>query len=121
MAREYGPAGGCDSRIASRTWSDGQPPDSGIPHRVSRVMNEALRRELLSLREEDMRVREQLSADGSLFEGYHPHMEAVHRHNAARLREIIGEYGWPGASLVGTDGAEAAWLIVQHAISEPEF
>ena len=31
---------------------------------------------------------EAVHADGSLFEGYHPRMEAVHRHNAARLREI---------------------------------
>lgn len=70
-------------------------------------MNDALRRELLSLREEDTRVREELAADGSLYEGYHPKMEAVHSHNAARLREIVGEHEWPGASLVGADGAEA--------------
>jgi len=35
--------------------------------------------------------------------------------HAARLAEIIAELGWPGASLVGKDGANAAWLIVQHA------
>ena len=34
--------------------------------------------------------------------------------NVARLREIIATKGWPGAELVGTAGAEAAWLIVQH-------
>jgi len=34
--------------------------------------------------------------------------------NVARLREIIATKGWPGAELVGTTGAEAAWLIVQH-------
>lgn len=35
--------------------------------------------------------------------------------NAARLKEIIREYGWPGNSLVGRHGARAAWLIAQHA------
>jgi hypothetical protein len=30
------------------------------------------------------------------------------------------EQGWPGRSLVGEDGAEAAWLIAQHAIAEPD-
>jgi hypothetical protein len=48
-------------------------------------------------------------------------MEAIHVENAARLREIIADYGWPGNDLAGADGAEAAWLIVQHSIGEPAF
>lgn len=70
---------------------------------------------------EDARVREELAATGELFDGYCPKMEAVHLANAAELEKIIDEYGWTGKSLVGKDGAEAAWLIVQHAISLPEF
>lgn len=31
------------------------------------------------------------------------------------LREIVDRYGWPGKSLVGKDGAHAAWFVVQHA------
>ena len=84
-------------------------------------MNDGLRRELLALAGTDDDVRSELAADGSLFDGYHPRMEAVHRHNARRLREVIAEHGWPGARLVGADGAEAAWRIVQHAIGEPAF
>jgi hypothetical protein len=80
-----------------------------------------LRRELLALAEDDERVRGELAAAGTLSEGYHPAMEAVHRRNAARLRTIIADHGWPGLSLVGADGAEAAWRIVQHAIGEPTF
>jgi len=34
--------------------------------------------------------------------------------NAARIREILDEYGWPAPELVGSDGTEAAWLLVQH-------
>ena len=34
-----------------------------------------------------------------------------------RLEEIIGEYGWPGRSLVGTDASLGAFLIIQHADS----
>jgi hypothetical protein len=33
----------------------------------------------------------------------------------ARLSEIIDSLGWPGRSLVGEDGADAAWVIAQHA------
>ena len=71
--------------------------------------------------DEDRRIREQLAADGSLWDGYDPKLEAVHRRNAARLAEIIGEFGWPSSSVVGEDGAEAAWLVAQHAIGEPDF
>lgn len=83
--------------------------------------NEDLRRELLAMVAEDARVREELVADGSLYDGYHPKMEAVHRRNAARLTTLLNERGWPVPSLVGQDGAEAAWLIAQHAIGEPAF
>jgi hypothetical protein len=80
-----------------------------------------LRRELLALATEDGRVRQELAAEGSLYEGYHPRMEAVHRRNAARLATILDEHGWPIPSLVGPEGGEAAWLLAQHGIGEPTF
>ncbi|MGD0304650.1 MAG: DUF6624 domain-containing protein [Candidatus Acidiferrales bacterium] len=84
-------------------------------------MNEPLRNELLSMRDEDLRVRQELLDAGELGGHYVPRMEAVHTKNASRLREIIADQGWPDEPLVGADGAEAAWLIVQHAIGEPDF
>lgn len=83
--------------------------------------NEQLRQELLNLIAQDHSVRDQLVADGSLYETYHPKMQAVHQRNAARLLAIIEQYGWPGHSLVAEDGAEAAWLIVQHSIGNPDL
>lgn len=35
--------------------------------------------------------------------------------NTGWLATIIDKIGWPGRSLVGGDGAHAAWLLVQHA------
>ncbi|MGW8972018.1 DUF6624 domain-containing protein [Streptomyces platensis] len=32
-----------------------------------------------------------------------------------RLGQIMDEYGWPTAELVGEEAARAAWLIAQHA------
>ncbi|HET9810638.1 MAG TPA: DUF6624 domain-containing protein [Sphingomicrobium sp.] len=84
-------------------------------------MNESLRRELLERARADDALREELANEGSLFDGYHPAMEVLHRRNAARLRQILDSHGWPGKSVVGPDGAEAAWRIVQHSIGEPEF
>ena len=84
-------------------------------------MNDALRQELLAMQAEDIRVRAELLDEGTLGDGYHPRMREVHERNAARLKEIIGQNGWPGASLVGRDGSHAAWRVVQHAISDPDF
>ena len=83
--------------------------------------NELVRRELLDLAAADLRLRERLAADGSLYEGYHPEMEAVHRRNAARFATLLDEIGWPVTARVSEDGAQGAWLIAQHAIGEPEF
>ena len=85
-------------------------------------LNERLRSEIVAMADDDLSVREELIADGSLTsQGYHPRMEAVHKRNASRLALIIDRCGWPGVSLVGEDGARAAWLIAQHAIGNPPF
>ncbi|MXX68609.1 MAG: hypothetical protein F4Y74_06580 [Gemmatimonadales bacterium] len=85
-------------------------------------MNETLRDELLEMARRDRQVRAELVASGELFDvGYEPRMARVHERNARRLRRIIESVGWPGTDLVGLDGAEAAWLILQHAIAEPDL
>src|SRR6516165_7036469 len=85
------------------------------------MINEMLRSELLAMRAEDLGVWAELAAADQLGGPYVPRMEAVHIKNAARLRELIAEHGWPGEDIAGKDGAEAAWLIAQHAVGEPEF
>ena len=81
----------------------------------------AVEADLLAMASEDLRVRSELAADGSLFGDYHPRMRAVHDANAARLDALVQERGWPGEPQVGEAGAKAAWLIVQHAIAQPGF
>jgi hypothetical protein len=78
-----------------------------------------LQEELLAMAGEDGAMRERLVADGSLFDGYNPLMAIVHRRNGDRLSEIVEAHGWPGRSLVGEDGADAAWLVLKHAIGDP--
>ncbi|MFI0220133.1 DUF6624 domain-containing protein [Streptomyces lydicus] len=41
--------------------------------------------------------------------------------NTAWIKSVIAEHGWPGAALVGDQGADEAWLLVQHADRDPEF
>lgn len=78
-------------------------------------------RELIERREHDFAVRQRLIAEGTLFRGYNPEMEAVHLDNAQRLQAVIDEIGWPAQEQVGEEASQAAWLIVQHAISLPQF
>ena len=85
------------------------------------MIHESLRQELLAMREEDLRVRGELEAAGELGGPYVPRMEAVHVRNAARLREMIAQHGWPAEDIAGEDGAKAAWFIAQHAVGEPDF
>ena len=73
-------------------------------------MDDALRAELLDLKEADQAFRKHMQEL----------MEAEHA-RSRRIREIIEQHGWPGASLVGEDGASAAWLLVQHADDDPAF
>jgi hypothetical protein len=48
-------------------------------------------------------------------------MNRVDATNRAWLKKVIDKYGWPGKTLVGEDGAESAWLLVQHADEDRPF
>ena len=83
--------------------------------------SESLPQLLVSLAQRDLETRQRLAADLSLFDGYHPEMQAVHEENASVLETVIQEFGWPTVLVAGEEGAEAAWLIAQHAIGLPGF
>jgi hypothetical protein len=86
------------------------------------MQSPAYSEEIRAMAQEDLRMRAALAATGALFDGYHPDMERLHSANARRLEDIIRVIGsWPSAAHVGEEAAEAAWLIVQHAIGLPDF
>jgi hypothetical protein len=89
-----------------------------VEHSVDLLLSE-VREQLLAMVAKDQQVRAELLATGALFDGYQPRMAAVHLAHAERLETIIETVGWPVESQVGRDGAEAAWLILQHAIGSP--
>lgn len=41
--------------------------------------------------------------------------------NTEWLKGVVGKRGWPGRSTAGEDGANAAWLLVQHADADRGF
>jgi hypothetical protein len=76
------------------------------------LMNEELRAELLRRVAVDQEARHALDVEA---------MAAADGENLPWLRQVITDVGWPGKSLVGEDGAHAAWLLAQHADSDPAF
>src|SRR5262249_32086483 len=96
------------------------------------VKEPSLRQELLKRMDEDQKVRQGLvelmakkAAAGPTaakeLASVVDRVEQVDARNRARMKEIVDHYGWPGKSLVGKDGANAAWLFVQHADPDPAF
>lgn len=84
----------------------------------------ALREELLDMRAAHQRAhdrehaltlpeeeQEELRIEAALTDARH----------VARLLEIVAEFGWPGPTKVGDDGARAALVLVQQADHAPEF
>lgn len=77
------------------------------------------RSELIQAANRDLQMRRRLIESGNLYVGYNPEMEALHMENAALLSEAIDAIGWPGRAKLQDDGAAAAFMILQHAISAP--
>lgn len=84
-------------------------------------MKEELKCRLLTMVEEENHLKTELARDGSLYKGYPQVIRKLHFNQANELEKIVENYGWPEISLVGKEGADAAWLILQHSISKPDF
>lgn len=87
------------------------------------AIDEPLRATLLQMAKDDQEsvriavadTTRQLNADESVMS------HILIQRNRELIRQIIQEHGWPGRSLVGDDGARAAWLIVQHQDHDIDF
>jgi hypothetical protein len=95
---------------------------------AARIVNPRLRLELLRMERADqaaierqVRVEQESTLHGVAETRAKTAKGEVFSRNMARLKEIIKAHGWPGRTLVGRDGARAAWLIAQHSDADPEF
>lgn len=86
-------------------------------------MDESLRAELLARRDEDQRIRTQAAEaagpDGILPGDVGREWTRIDESNTRWLADLTRQQGWPGRSQVGGDGAQAAWLLAQHADQDP--
>jgi hypothetical protein len=76
---------------------------------------------IIDLKNVDLALRDKLLQSGQLSEGYNEEMKELHNRNAVTLNEIIDTIGYPTIDKVGREANEATWLIIQHAIEQPEF
>jgi hypothetical protein len=74
---------------------------------------------LIEMQNADLACREKLVQNGQLGEGYNEEMKELHEKNAKILNNIIDTIGYPTIDKVGIKANEAAWLIIQHSISQP--
>lgn len=86
-----------------------------------------LTRELLEMGERDQDVRRRMvvylrdNRTTEVPEQLRRQMARVDKENLERLKRIVEQYGWPTVTVVGRAGAQAAFLVAQHADSDPEF
>jgi hypothetical protein len=81
------------------------------------ITNPALREELLQMFKQDQSIRDEMIAKGIDYpdQATREKMRSIDAANLSRLKVILQKYGCPGPGLVGPDGSEAAFYIVQHA------
>ncbi|MGW3328549.1 DUF6624 domain-containing protein [Streptomyces virginiae] len=83
----------------------------GIPPAAPNIAAELRRRA-----ESDQQARQHLLRTGEAGD-----LLEVDAENTAWLAAVVAEHGWPGYMLVGDQGADDAWLLVQHADRDPAF
>lgn len=71
--------------------------------------------------DQDHQMKNILIERGVLNDRYHPELEKVHLHNARKLSGLIQKMGFPVLSNAGETGVRLSWLIIQHAVSWPDF
>lgn len=82
---------------------------------------EKISQTILRLKEKDDKLRAKLLENGTLSNGYNQEMKAIHNGNAKELNRIIDIIGFPTSEKVGEEASNAAWLIIQHSIGQPDF
>ena len=76
---------------------------------------------IIDLKNADLALRNKLVQSGQLSEGYNEEMKELHNRNAKILSDITDAIGYPTIDKVGKEANEAAWLVIQHSIGQPEF
>ncbi len=95
--------------------------EAAVTH-TEATYNLPLKRELEAIYETDQGSRRAIGPLQRLYGQKSPQLDSLFQQmqvhdaqNEARVKAIIEQYGWPGASLVGRTGSMAAFLVIQHS------
>jgi hypothetical protein len=81
----------------------------------------AIRIELLRMSRSDQKARRSLIEHGITNAKYELVVKRVDAENLRRLKRIFEKRGLPTPAMVGYDGMDAAWLLLQHADADPAW
>lgn len=81
------------------------------------LINHELLNELKLMGQKDLEVRLKTINSGNFDE----EMIKVDQEHLPRLKEIVDKFGWPGLQMVGEEGAECMWVLIQHCDEDVEF
>lgn len=89
------------------------------PNAGTVTVNDGLRQELLALADQEQSFLGAPERDPNSDQDQRQVLELLGR-LTRRLVEILDTHRWPGKSLVGEDGAEAAWTLALHTMHDPD-
>lgn len=103
----------------------GEPAYTRLTERAraqEQTIDRELRKKLVELAEMDKVARTGMAAavrragrDSALRDSINQVLAEKDGPIQERFRQIVAEHGWPGRSMVGHAGADAAWQLAQHA------
>lgn len=100
-------------------------PSANGPYKTEDVTQPELRRKLLEAMKVDQEHRknliEHMKKAGEMDPTLIHKVVQTDKKNRAWMLTVIDKHGWPGATLVGEEGAHAAWILVQHADADVPF
>ncbi len=81
------------------------------------VTDPELRKELLERVDKDQAIRKEIIQSGVIKPDkvLLDRMKTIDEQNTLRIKEVVRKTGWPSTAQVGVDGANAAFLLVQHS------
>jgi hypothetical protein len=74
-----------------------------------------VRKSLLNMAKKDQDIRIRLGNVKNLSEKQRHAIKEIDDGHTEKLKQIISKYGWPTISMIGYDGVDAFWLLLQHS------
>lgn len=92
----------------------------------NKITHKELSKELIDMFDTDQkllneRLAYELKKDTKNVKLVDSKFKELNQKHIQRMKGIIDKYGFPTISMVGEMGSQAAWLLVQHADSNPKF